>query len=79
MHLFTRDLLEDGMKVQLSEGRSMLLTKVLAVVFGLVGYALIFVVKSIGGVLEVSHVKTIQFFMYLICWRKIVISILFTM
>ena len=59
MLLLTRDLLEDGMKVQLSESRSMLLTKVLAVVFGLIGYALIFVVKSIGGVLEVSNVKII--------------------
>jgi len=52
--VFLRDLLEDGMKVQLSESRSMLLTKVLAVVFGLIGYALIFVVKSIGGVLEAA-------------------------
>ena len=48
-----RDVLEDGFNVKLAESRAMVLTKVLAVVFGLIGYSLIFVVKSIGGVLEV--------------------------
>ena len=49
-----RDILEDGCGVRLSEAKALILSKCLAVVFGLVGFGLVFVVKSIDGVLEVG-------------------------
>lgn len=49
-----RDFIETGCGVTLSETRATLITKGLAVVFGIIGYLLIFVVKNVGGVLEAA-------------------------
>ena len=39
--------------MKLTDQRATLASKALAVVFGILGYVLVFLVKSIGGVLEV--------------------------
>ncbi len=51
---FFRDFIETGCGIYMTEQRATYVTKALAIIFGVVGYIFIFVVKNVGGVLEVS-------------------------
>merc|ERR1719312_441598 len=49
-----RDFAECGMGLTLTENQATILSKLLAVAYGLVGYGLVFIVKSVDGVLEAA-------------------------
>jgi len=49
-----RDFVECGMGISLSDYHATILSKLLAVAYGLVGYGFVFVVKSVEGVLEAA-------------------------
>ena len=48
-----KDFFGSGCNLKLSEDRAALVTKILAVVFGVIGYGIVFLVKYLPGVLEV--------------------------
>jgi len=49
-----RDFIETGCGIYMTEQRATYVTKALAIIFGVVGYIFIFVVKNVGGVLEAA-------------------------
>ena len=49
-----KDFFGSGCNLKLSEDRAALVTKLLAVLFGVIGYGIVFLVKYLPGVLEVS-------------------------
>ena len=54
-----KDFLGSGCKINLSEDRAALVTKILAVLFGVLGYGIVFLVKYLPGVLEVRNTGNI--------------------
>lgn len=50
-----KDFISSGCNIHLSEEKQTLITKILAVVFGVIGYGIVFVVKYLPGVLEVCQ------------------------
>ena len=51
-----KDILEAGFDIKLGEKYSLWASKILAIVFGLISYGVVFVVKFLPGVLEASAV-----------------------
>ena len=49
-----KDFFGSGCNLKLSEDRAALVTKLLAVVFGVIGYGIVFLVKYLPGVLEAA-------------------------
>ena len=49
-----KDFIQSGCNVDLSEGKATLITKLLAVGFGIIGYCVVFLVKYLPGVLEAA-------------------------
>jgi len=49
-----KDFFGSGCNLKLSEDRAALVTKILAVVFGVIGYGIVFLVKYLPGVLEAA-------------------------
>jgi len=49
-----KDFIQSGCNVDLSEGKATLITKLLAVGFGILGYCVVFLVKYLPGVLEAA-------------------------
>lgn len=49
-----KDFAQAGLGLSLSEARATLATKIFSVVFGLLSYGIVFFVKYLPGVLEVS-------------------------
>ena len=53
-----KDFFGSGCNLKLSEERAALVTKLLAVLFGVIGYGIVFLVKYLPGVLEVTTANT---------------------
>ena len=54
LHIFiVRDFIQTGCGIHMTDQRATHVSKALAILFGIIGYAFIFVVKNVGGVLEV--------------------------
>ena len=51
--LIVRDFIQTGCGIHMTDQRATHVSKALAILFGIIGYAFIFVVKNVGGVLEV--------------------------
>jgi len=49
-----RDFMEAGCGMKFTEQKATIISKLLGVIYGILGYALVFVVKNIGGVLEAA-------------------------
>ena len=56
-----KDFIASGCNIKLSDEKQTVITKVLAVVFGIIGYGIVFLVKYLPGVLEVSFQAAITF------------------
>ena len=54
MIVLSRDFIQSGCNIKLTEERATLLTKILAVTFGIVSYGVVFLVKYLPGVLEAA-------------------------
>ena len=48
-----KDFIGSGCNIALSDEKQTLITKILAVTFGIIGYGMVFMVKYLPGVLEV--------------------------
>ncbi len=67
-----QDIVHGACHIQLDERRSVLITKLLAIVYGIIGFVLIFLIKYTPGVLQVGlpdNVKSLQSLMSLLYFR----------
>jgi len=54
VYYYCRDFVESGCGVKLSDERATIVSKIIAVAFGILGYGVVFLVKYLPGVLEVG-------------------------
>ena len=55
-----KDFAQTGLRIELSESQATFMTKAFSVVFGLVSYGIVFLVKYLPGVLEVDKIPNEQ-------------------
>ena len=57
--VFITDLLQLGCKVEISENTRTVISKLISLVFGLLSFGIVFLMKYLPGVLQVSKIRNI--------------------
>ena len=66
-----KDFIGSGCNIALSDEKQTLITKILAVTFGVLGYAIVFLVKYLPGVLEVRDQTNLTKLYFIIFLRRL--------
>jgi hypothetical protein len=56
-----RDILAGGFGYKPSESRGALISKLMSALYGVLGFALVFLIMQLGGVLQVEQIQKIVF------------------